>query len=54
MPACYLKQILAEALDAFLAKLDGVTLADLMNITQERLPGFQALTFQPKALKVKA
>jgi len=53
MPDCYLKQILAEALDAFLTKLDGVTLADLMNTTQERLPGFQALTFQPKALKVK-
>jgi len=25
-----------------------------MNITQERLPGFQALTYQPNALKVKA
>ena len=54
MPACYLKQILAEALGAFLAKLDGVTLADLMSTTQERLPRFKALTFQPKPLSVKA
>jgi DNA-binding IscR family transcriptional regulator len=45
---------LAEALDAFWAKLDGVTLADLMNTTQERLLGFQTLTFQPKVVRVKA
>ena len=54
MPACYLKQILAEALGAFLAKLDGVTLADLMSTTQKRLPRFKALTFQPKPSSVKA
>lgn len=51
LPSCHLKQVLAEALEAFFAKLDGITLADLMNATPAPLGQLQVLTFKPKAAK---
>lgn len=51
LSACYLKSVLAQALEAFFATLDGVTLADLMNNTQNQMAALQTLTFMPKAGK---
>ncbi len=51
LPACYLKSVLAKALEAFFETLDGITLADLMNNTQAQMAALQTLTFTPKASK---
>ncbi len=51
LPACYLKSVLAKALEAFFETLDGITLADLMNNTQAQMAALQPLTFIPKASK---
>jgi len=54
LPACHLKKVLAEALEAFFAKLDGITLADLMNNTAASRATLQPLTFTPRAAKAAA
>jgi Rrf2 family transcriptional regulator, nitric oxide-sensitive transcriptional repressor len=47
MPACHLKKVLADALEAFFVQLDGVTLADLMNTTQVQRAVLQPIAFTP-------
>ena len=47
MPACHLKKVLADALEAFFVQLDGVTLADLMNTTQAQRTVLQPIEFTP-------
>ncbi len=51
LPNCHLKKVLAEALEAFFAKLDGMTLADLMNKTPTPAADLQSLAFIPRAVK---
>jgi Rrf2 family nitric oxide-sensitive transcriptional repressor len=54
LPACHLKRVLAEALEAFFAKLDGITLADLMNHTPAPDITLRPLTFTPSASRSPA
>lgn len=45
MPSCRLKNVLADALNVFLEKLDGVTLADLMDDVQDPSPVIRTVGF---------
>ena len=51
LPACHLKNVLTQALEAFFATLDGITLADLMNNTPAPSGLPQVLSFMPGAAK---
>jgi Rrf2 family nitric oxide-sensitive transcriptional repressor len=46
MPACHLKKVLADALEAFFVQLDGTTLADLINKTQANRNALLPLDFK--------
>jgi Rrf2 family nitric oxide-sensitive transcriptional repressor len=46
MPACHLKKVLADALEAFFVQLDGTTLADLINKTQANRNALLPLEFK--------
>ena len=43
--------MLAQALEALFATLDGIALADLMNITQAQMAALQTLTTMPTAAR---
>ncbi len=47
MPDCFLKKVLADALEVFFAKLDEVTLEDLIHSTPAAKDMFQPIGFMP-------
>jgi Rrf2 family nitric oxide-sensitive transcriptional repressor len=54
MPACHLKKVLADALEAFFVQLDGVTLADLIHNTQANREALQPLAFMSPLTRSKS